>query len=64
MSHAVMALGLVLVVEGLVWAIAPSLLERMLEALRGLGIDQRRAVGLGAVASGVALVWLARSLGA
>lgn len=64
MATALFALGLVLVVEGLAWALAPSAIEGMLEALRRLGLDQRRLVGLAAVALGVALIWIARSLGA
>ncbi|SMY09526.1 DUF2065 domain-containing protein [Flavimaricola marinus] len=63
MGTALFALGLVLVVEGLAWALAPSSIEAMLEALRRLGLDQRRLVGLGAVAAGVALIWAARGLG-
>ncbi|MDG1116023.1 MAG: DUF2065 domain-containing protein, partial [Flavimaricola sp.] len=51
-------------VEGLAWALAPSAIEAMLEALRRLGLDQRRLIGLGAVAIGVVLIWMARSLGA
>jgi len=64
MAFALLALGLVLIVEGLVWALAPSLIEQMLAALRALTHDQRRMIGLGAVALGIALVWLARGLGA
>lgn len=64
MATALLALGLVLVVEGLVWAIAPRMIEDLLVALRQLGADQRRLVGLIAVALGVALVWMARALGA
>lgn len=64
MATALLALGLVLVVEGLAWALAPSAIEAMLEALRRLGLDQRRLIGLGAVAIGVVLIWMARSLGA
>jgi uncharacterized protein YjeT (DUF2065 family) len=64
MATALLALGLVLVVEGLAWALAPSAIEAMLEALRRLGLDQRRLIGLVAVALGVALIWLAQSLGA
>lgn len=63
MATALLALGLVLVVEGLAWALAPSAIEAMLEALRRLGLDQRRLIGLGAVALGVVLIWMARSLG-
>ena len=60
----VLALGLVLIVEGLVYALAPSLVEDMLEALRSLPLETRRLIGLGALACGVALLWLAASLGA
>ena len=64
MATALLAIGLVLVVEGLVYALAPSSIEALLDALRRLTIDQRRAMGLGAMALGVALVWLAHGLGA
>lgn len=64
MATALLALGLVLIVEGLVWALAPWLLDDLLAALRALSIDQRRVLGLGALALGVALVWVARGLGA
>jgi uncharacterized protein YjeT (DUF2065 family) len=59
-----LALGLVLIVEGLVYALAPSLLERMLLALTTLSEDQRRMMGLIALALGVAMVWAAKTLGA
>ena len=61
---ALLAIGLVLVVEGLVYAIAPNLVEDLLEALRALPLETRRMLGLVAIASGVALVWIAKSLGA
>lgn len=64
MEMALLALGLVLVVEGLAYALAPSSIEAMLEILRRMSIDQRRVIGLGAVALGVALIWVARALGA
>lgn len=59
-----LALGLVLIVEGLVYALAPSLVEQMLAALRALPAEQRRLVGLGALAFGVVLIWCAKMLGA
>lgn len=59
-----LALGLVLIVEGLAYALAPSLIERMLEALRALPLDQRRVLGLAAMTAGVVLVWAAKWLGA
>ena len=64
MGIALLALGLVLIVEGLVYALAPSLVEDLLDALRRMPIETRRVVGLGALALGVALVWLASALGA
>ncbi len=59
-----LAFGLVLIVEGLVYALAPSLVEQMLAALRAMPEDQRRLVGLAALAFGLMLVWCAKMLGA
>ena len=64
MALTLLALGLVLVVEGLVWALAPRLIEDLLAALRQLTLDQRRGAGIGAAALGAALIWVARGLGA
>ncbi|KGM49327.1 DUF2065 domain-containing protein [Pseudooceanicola atlanticus] len=61
---ALLALGLVLIVEGLAYALAPSLIERMLEMLRLMAEDQRRVIGLIAITAGVVLVWAAKMLGA
>jgi len=62
MTYIVLGLGLVLVVEGLVFALAPSRLDEMLDLIRQIPPDSRRMIGLGAVALGTALVWLAQSL--
>ncbi|KAF0676138.1 DUF2065 domain-containing protein [Profundibacterium mesophilum] len=56
--------GLVLVIEGLVLALAPSRIEDLFDLLRRMPPETRRVIGLAALASGVALVWLARGLGA
>ncbi len=64
MGHIALALGLVLVVEGLVLALAPSRLEELLAQLARMLRDRRRLAGLAAVAIGVGLIWLARRLGA
>jgi uncharacterized protein YjeT (DUF2065 family) len=64
METALLALGLVLVVEGLVYALAPSLVEDLLAAIRSLSLQQRRMIGLLSLALGVALVGMARALGA
>ncbi|RBI74746.1 DUF2065 domain-containing protein [Roseovarius sp. TE539] len=64
METGLLALGLVLVVEGLVYALAPSLVERMLVALSTLPEETRRMIGLVSLALGVVLVWLGKTLGA
>ena len=61
---ALLALGLVLIVEGLVYALAPSLIEDLLEAMRTLTLEQRRLLGLVALTCGVFFLWLAKALGA
>jgi len=62
-SQLILVAGLVLVIEGLVYALAPSLVEQLLEALKELPLDLRRKVGLIVVALGVGLVWLAQIIG-
>ncbi len=64
MAWVLMATGLALVVEGLVWALAPHIVEQLLAALRELTLDERRLAGLAAIALGLALVWAGRNLGA
>lgn len=64
MTTVLLGLGLVLVIEGLVLALAPLRLEQLLQALSALSRDQRRLIGLLAVALGVGLVLLARHFGA
>lgn len=63
MSWIALGLGLVLVIEGLVFALAPSRLDEIVELMASIGRDRRRAIGLMAVAIGVGLIWLARGLG-
>jgi uncharacterized protein YjeT (DUF2065 family) len=50
----------VLIVEGLALALAPSRMEEVLRLIASLSRDQRRGIGLVALALGVVLVWLAR----
>ena len=57
MGMILLAFGLVLIVEGLAYALAPSLIERMLEALRTLPEQARRLAGLLCVVSGLVLLW-------
>lgn len=58
-----LGLGLVLVIEGVALALAPSRIEDVLEAIRNIPVDTRRMLGLGSVAVGVLLVWIARANG-
>ena len=58
-----LAIGLVLIVEGMVYALAPAVVEELLEILRSLPVETRRLIGLGAMAFGVLLVWAAKSVG-
>lgn len=64
MSTLLLALGLVMIIEGLAYALAPSLIERMLEVLRTLPENAVRQVGLLIMVSGLILVWFAAQLGA
>ncbi len=64
MTWVLLAVGLVFAVEGLALALAPSRMEEALRLIVAMGPDRRRMLGLVALALGVALIWLARSLGA
>ncbi|BAQ17062.1 hypothetical protein GL4_1607 [Methyloceanibacter caenitepidi] len=55
-----MAIGLVLVIEGLIWALAPRFGRRLLEAASDTPEQSLRLAGTFAVAVGVLLVWLIR----
>jgi hypothetical protein len=54
------ALALVLVLEGLLWAVSPSAMKRAAAMALGLANEQLRLGGLVALALGVVLVWLVR----
>ena len=60
MAELVAALGLVLVLEGLLYALAPDLAKRLAESVRDIPSDTLRTGGIAALALGVAVVWLAR----
>ena len=60
MTLVIAGVGLVLIVEGLALALAPLRMEDLLRALANLGRDQRRMIGLAAMATGGILVWLAQ----
>ena len=60
MTEILLALGLVLAVEGLVLALAPRRIEDALRVIASLRVDQRRLIGLGALALGVVILWLVK----
>ena len=57
-----MALGLLAVIEGLVLALVPLRLEDLLKVLRETPIQTLRNIGLGVIALGVVIVWIAQYL--
>ncbi len=63
MSILLLALGLVMIFEGLVYALAPSLLERMLEMLREMPESAVRQIGALVVVGGLIFVWAAFQIG-
>jgi uncharacterized protein YjeT (DUF2065 family) len=60
MLDLVAGLGIALVLEGLLWALAPDTARRMVLELSGLDPERLRPVAWGAVAAGCFLVWLVR----
>jgi uncharacterized protein YjeT (DUF2065 family) len=55
--------GLVLVIEGLVFALAPSRLEDLLRVLADIPVETRRLIGFAALCVGAVLISLASGLG-
>ena len=60
MSDFVSALGLVLVIEGLLYALVPEAMKRMMLEVATLPGGNLRVGGLLAMFAGVAIVWLVR----
>jgi uncharacterized protein len=60
MSTIAVAFGLVLVIEGTLWALAPGLGRKILEATADMPESSLRLAGAGAVAAGVLLIWIVR----
>ncbi|WP_068117554.1 DUF2065 family protein [Tropicimonas marinistellae] len=63
MATLFLALGLVLVLEGLVLALAPSRIDDILRMLAEMPVETRRLVGLLAITTGGILLWIAGWLG-
>ena len=62
MRDLVTALGLVFVIEGLVYAFVPRHLKAVIALMQSTSEDSLRLGGLAAAAFGVAVVWLAKSV--
>lgn len=60
MSDFLTGIAFFLIIEGLVYALAPSVLKRMAEMLPQIPESQLRTSGLIAVALGVLMVWFIR----
>ena len=60
MNDLVVACGLVLVIEGLLWALAPQFGRKLLETAATTPEGQLRTAGWVAVGVGALIVWLVR----
>ena len=61
MTDLLVALGLVFVIEGLIWALVPGYARRMLEAISEMSDTSVRNAAVFSVALGVVIVWLVRA---
>jgi len=61
MAWLLFGLGMVLVIEGLALALAPARIEDILDFVRKIPAGTRRVIGLGAVALGTLVIWIARN---
>jgi uncharacterized protein YjeT (DUF2065 family) len=57
----VTAIGLVLVLEGLTYALVPGQMKKMMALMQYASAEQLRVAGTLALAAGVFVIWLARS---
>ncbi len=60
MTDFLTALGLVLVIEGAIYALFPDGMKRMMAVALALPAARLRAMGLAAAAIGILIVWLVR----
>lgn len=59
-SEIVLALGLVVVIEGLALALAPKRWEDMIRIIAAMSYDKRRFIGLILISVGIVVIWIAR----
>jgi len=60
MTDLIVGIGLVFVIEGLLYAAFPSAMRRMVEQMAELTDSNLRTAGISALAVGVFIVWLIR----
>jgi uncharacterized protein len=60
MSDLAVAVGLVLVIEGSLWALSPTLGRKLLQAAAEMPEFSLRMAGALAVAAGVLVIWIVR----
>ena len=60
MNELIIAIGLVLVIEGLPWVLAPRFATKVLQAVSTTPENSLRLAGLLAITAGFALVWYVR----
>ncbi|PIW26799.1 MAG: DUF2065 domain-containing protein [Rhodospirillales bacterium CG15_BIG_FIL_POST_REV_8_21_14_020_66_15] len=60
MNDLLTALGLVLVIEGAIYALFPEGMQRMMALMQEMPPGTLRAAGLASAAVGVAIVWAVR----
>ena len=63
-ANILLAIGLVLIIEGLVYGLAPSFVEDLLEALKNLSLEMRRTFGFLVLVLGVCFLLAVRAIGA
>lgn len=61
MKELLIAVGLFLVIEGLVYAVFPGGIKRMAAELPGIPDQTLRTAGIIGMAAGVLIVWLVKS---
>jgi len=60
MADLIVAIGLVLVIEGLLYAAFPDRMKKMMSLALSMPDNSMRTGGLFAAASGIIIIWLAR----
>ena len=63
MAWVLLAAGLVLAVEGLIFALLPGRLEDLVRVISEMPQENRRVAGLVALGLGVVLIWIAKTIG-